>query len=133
MPKIREKKTRSSLVYYYKFPNLSTSEQLDDWVKKLLSSAENLVQFGIIHLSNLYSSNLEDGGSEELTVHQVRNGILGPMRKARANHLAVHFTYRDAHMVLGVALGKWEVSLSSQLVNADKLTELAELLGFDKA
>lgn len=133
MPKIREKKTLANLVYYYKFNTLTIPGELDAWFVKFLSSAENLVQFGAVRLSNLHSSHAEDGGPEELTIREVRNGILQPMRNAHANRLAVHFTYEGASMVLGLTLGEWVVSLAARRSDADKLDNLVSRLSLDQA
>ena len=133
MPKIREKKTMANLVYYYKFADLTAPDELDAWFANFLSSADALVHFGIVKLSNLHTTNSEEGGPEELEIHQVRQSLLQAMRNAHANQLSVSFTYQNAPMVMGLTLGQWVVSLVASRSDGDKLAELSGLLKLDQA
>ena len=133
MPKIDEKKTPTNLVYYYKFSRLTTHSELDPWFTDFLDSADNLIHITRIRLNNLYRRHSEDGNAAELSLPEAYKGILQPMRNAHANRLAVYFTYQNAPMVMGLTLGEWEVSLSAQRSDGDKLAELSGLLKLDQA
>lgn len=133
MAKTGERKTAANVIYYYTFGDLSTHAELDPWFSDFLACTAKSAQITRIRLDNLFSRHSEDDGPVEMDVTEARNGVLQAMRNSHANRLDVYLTYRDAQIVLGLTLGNWEVSLSAGRRDADKLTELAELLNFEKA
>lgn len=132
MLKIRERQTATNLVFYYKFDQLRSSEDLDSWFEGFIASAENLVQFKRVSLDDTCGSKW-DGWPVDMNVQECRKSVRQAMRDAGANHLTVFFIYQDAHMVLGLTLGDWEVALVASRKDADKLREFADILALDRS
>ena len=126
MIKIRQRETKTNLIYFYVLSTAASVDELGLWLSRLPFVPDlEIEQIQVIDSSE---RNSEGSGSIEIDVRKLENELAGHVRKVHADYLSIPICYKGTNIMIGIDLDEWQLSTVAYKKDGEVLDELETVL-----
>lgn len=126
MIKIRQRETKTNLIYFYVLSTAASVDELGLWFSRLPFVPDlEIEQIQVIDSSE---RNFEGSSSIEIDVKELENNLAGHVRKVHADYLSISIYYKGADILIDIDLDEWQLSTVAYKKDGEVLDELETVL-----